>query len=112
MKKFVVLVTLICVMSLCLLLVLANEKRTETPVKLSEILSSISEEERAEVLSSMNVVVPEGLKDVNIVGIVSRLEEDPDMEFRFSYSVINDLCEDLRAAVKKYYGIQDETKAQ
>ena len=112
MKKFVVLVTLICVISLCLLLVLANEKRTETPVKLSEILSSISEEERAEFLSSMNIVIPEELKDADIVAIISDLEENPDMPFIFGWTKLYDLCEDLRTAVKKYYGIQDETKAQ
>ena len=62
MKKFVALVTLICMISLCLLPVSASEKGTENLVKLSKL----SEEECAEFLSSMNIVVPEELKNIDI----------------------------------------------
>uniref|UniRef100_UPI004055C9D7 hypothetical protein n=1 Tax=Agathobacter sp. TaxID=2021311 RepID=UPI004055C9D7 len=103
MKKFVALFTVICMISLCLLPVSASAEEKENPVKLSKL----GEEERAEFLSSMNIVVPEELKDIDLLAMISKLEENPDAPCVISYTKAAELFEDVRAAVKKYYGIQD-----
>ena len=103
MKKFVALFTVICMISLCLLPVSASAEEKENPVKLSKL----GEEERAEFLSSMNIVVPEELKDVDLLTMISKLEENPDAPCVINYTKGAELFEDVRAAVKKYYGIQD-----
>ncbi len=108
MKKFVALVTAICMISLCLLPVSASEQGTEELVK----LSMIEEKDRAEFLSSMNIVIPEELKDIDILAMISALEENPNMPCVISYTKAAELFEDVRVAVKKYYGIQDEAKIQ
>jgi len=103
MKKFVALFTVICMISLCLLPVAASAEEKETLVKLSKL----GEEERVEFLSSMNIIVPEELKDVDLLAMISKLEENPDAPCVISYTKGAELFEDVRAAVKKYYGIQD-----
>ncbi len=108
MKRFVVLVIAICVMSLCLLSISACEEGTEDRQK----LSSLGEEELAEFLSSMNIVIPEELKDIDIRGMISTLEENPDAVCVVSHTNAAKLFEDVRAAVKKYYGIQEEAEIQ
>lgn len=110
MKKFVMLFTAFCMLLLCLSPVSASEDETENLVKLSDKLSMLSEEERAEVLSSMGIVVPVELKDIDILAMISWLEENPDLVCVISSTKAVKLTEDVRAAVKKYYGIQDEAK--
>lgn len=106
MKKFIVLVALICMVSLFLAPVSASEEGTENLVK----LSMLGEEERAEFLSSMNIVIPEELKNIDILAMISTLEENPNATCAISYTKAAELFEDVRAAVKKYYGIQAEAK--
>lgn len=109
MKKFIVLFTVICMLSLCLWPASASEKGAENRLKLSRM----SEEERAKFLSSMNIIIPEELKDIDIQAMITMLEENPDVPCAvISYTKVAELFEDVRAAVKKYYGIQDNAVFQ
>lgn len=73
-------------------------------------LSSLDEETCMEVLADMGVEVPQSLSGLpDIAGmtkqLIAELETDPDKVYIFSYIGMNEYIEDVRAAVKSYYGI-------
>lgn len=61
-------------------------------------------------LEDMGVTIPEELKNRDDIGrivkqIISELDENPDLQITVSYTVAEDFIEDIRRAVKQYYGI-------
>lgn len=73
-------------------------------------LSSLDEETCMEVLADMGVEVPQSLSGLpDIAGrtkqFIAELEADPDKVYVVSHTGMSDYIEDIRAAVKRYYGI-------
>ena len=108
MKKIVVLVVLICMVSLCLLPASASGKGTDGLVR----LSMLDREELIEFLAGKNAVIPEELKSVDIVAMVASLEADPDLRYVLNDTKAVELIERVRAVVREYYDIPEEEKAQ
>lgn len=69
-------------------------------------LSSLSDEEIYAILNGHGVIIPDALKDIDIKGLIKGFEEDPDRANPVDYSLLQNLWEDIRRAVKEYYGIE------
>lgn len=73
-------------------------------------LSSLDENECLMFLQDMGVTIPDELRNRNNLGsivkqIISELEKNPDLQKTASYSVAEEFVEDIRRAVKQYYGL-------
>lgn len=77
-----------------------NTKATEEKV----LLSSLDQEQLLEILSKMGVDIPEELAGINIKELIAYIESEPDLLSVIDYVVADDFLEELRGAVKSYYG--------
>jgi hypothetical protein len=73
-------------------------------------LSTLDEDECLAFLTDMGVTIPEEFRNHDDLGlrvkeIISDLEADPDRPSAVSYSVAAEFFEDIRGAVKRYYGL-------
>lgn len=75
----------------------------------NELLSDLSDEECIEFLTDYGVAIPTG--NVNwmqfIRFVIASVEENPNAEFLFGYTVALEFAEKIKIAVNEYYGISD-----
>ena len=72
-------------------------------------LSSLKESECMEILSDLGVEFPQksqnDIGDSGLMRIIAELEIDPEKEYIINNTKAADLIEDIRRAVKQYYGL-------
>lgn len=97
-------------LAVCLLIVCGiwalTAQSPDTQPEAKPALSSLSEEQCLQTLTELGVTIPKELKNIDILSIVNDLEEDPDRPAPVvSYTLAHELFENVRSAVKEYYGV-------
>lgn len=105
MKRRFIVPLAVCLLIVCGIWALtANSSDTQPEAKPS--LSSLSEEQCLQILTELGVTIPKELKNVDILSIVNDLEEDLDRPAPVvNYTLAAELFENVRSAVKEYYGV-------
>lgn len=69
------------------------------------LLSSLSDEQCRAFLLAHGISVPEELNDIDLPKLFARIEENPNMVITIGWTTLAEFIEEVRAAVKEYYGI-------
>lgn len=67
-------------------------------------LSSFDNEQCKQFLLDQGVTAPEEFSNMDFRGLIADLEDDPDMAVILGWTALADFTEEIRAAVKSYYG--------
>lgn len=75
------------------------------------LLSSLNDEECRDFLLSQGVTIPEEFSDMDLPKLFADFENDPDMVISLGWIDLANFIEEIRSAVKSYYGINTAPSA-
>ena len=106
MKRFCALFTLFCMIFFLGTIQVNAESNTEKKENI-QVLSSFSDEDCREFLLKYGIEIPEELSGIDLQELFARFEENPDVEIVVGWSVLAKFSEQVRYAVRDYYGIEE-----